>query len=402
MQAELASSHGIHGLTSDLSLLRGLGARLREADWEVTAIVEMDAWDRPAGPPRLIDLLPGRQTSSLYAVAIDIGTTTVSLYLVDLMTGQVVARSADYNGQITRGEDVISRIIYASQKPRAVRPSNNGHGKVDEPEEQPSRQAPDQLPNLAEMQKLVVGTINKLIQQVCRRADIEPEQIYKATVAGNPTMLHLFLGIPPESIRLAPYIPAVNHLPSLAGGANELGLGYQSSGHDRLPARRRQLRRRGHQRGRAEHRAASHRGLEPVHRRRHQRRDGAGQRRLADHLRLLGRAGLRGRGRPARHARHGRGHRGGLDQRRDQGTDLSHDRQPAAEGLVRVGADFAVGGDVYHGGGGQEWEFGSWICHPAPTPPRARLDLRQSRTGSTRRALRARAKHGEGVCCGLG
>ena len=74
------------------------------------------------------------------------------------------------------------------------------------------------------MQKLVVGTINKLIHQVCRRADIEPEQIYKATVAGNPTMLHLFLGIPPESIRLAPYIPAVNHLPSLAGGANELGL----------------------------------------------------------------------------------------------------------------------------------------------------------------------------------
>ena len=224
VQAELASSHGIHGLTCDLSLLRGLGARLREADWEVTAIVEMDAWDRPAGPPRLIDLLPGRQTSSLYAVAIDIGTTTVSLYLVDLMSGQVVARSADYNAQVTRGEDVISRIIYASQKPRAVRPSNNGHGQVDEPEERPSRQAADQLPNLAEMQKLVVGTINKLIQQVCRRADIEPEQIYKATVAGNPTMLHLFLGIPPESIRLAPYIPAVNHLPSLAGGANELGL----------------------------------------------------------------------------------------------------------------------------------------------------------------------------------
>lgn len=231
VQAGLTSSYGhaltklgVHGLTCDLSLLRGLGARLREADWEVTAIVELDAWDRPAGPPRLIDLLPGRQTSSLYAVAIDIGTTTVSLYLVDLMTGQVVARSADYNGQISRGEDVISRIIYASQKPRVVRPSNNGHGQGDEPEEQPRRQTPDPLPNLAEMQRLVAGTINKLIHQVCRRADIEPEQIYKATVAGNPTMLHLFLGIPPESIRLAPYIPAVNHLPSLAGGVNELGL----------------------------------------------------------------------------------------------------------------------------------------------------------------------------------
>ena len=111
------------GLTTDLSLLRGLGAALRAADWEVTAIVETDAWDRPDGPPRLIDLLPGRQTDTLHAVAIDIGTTTVSLYLVDLMSGQVVARSADYNAQITRGEDVISRIVYASQTRRAV---NNG------------------------------------------------------------------------------------------------------------------------------------------------------------------------------------------------------------------------------------------------------------------------------------
>ncbi len=213
VQAALRRDHGLEGLTTDLSLLRELGRTLRAADWEVTAIVETDAWDRPNGPPRLIDLLPGRQTDALYALAIDIGTTTVSLYLVDLLTGQVVARSADYNAQITRGEDVISRIIYASQKPRAAR---NGQGDDSQPA--------GVLPNLAEMQQLVVGTINKLIEHVCRRAGIEPQQIYKAVVAGNPTMMHLFLGIPPEQIRLAPYIPAVNHTPSLPGGAASLGL----------------------------------------------------------------------------------------------------------------------------------------------------------------------------------
>lgn len=210
VQAELSRSYGMEGLTADLSLLRELGATLRASGWEVTAIVETDAWDRPDGPPRLIDLLPGRQTDALYAVAIDIGTTTVSLYLVDLLTGQVVARSADYNAQISRGEDVISRIVYASQRPKAANLPQVG--------------SPAELPNLAELQRLAAGAINKLIEQVCRRASIEAQQIHKAVVAGNPTMMHLFLGVPPEQIRLAPYIPAVNHTPSLPGGAAALGL----------------------------------------------------------------------------------------------------------------------------------------------------------------------------------
>lgn len=207
VQAELSRSYGVQDLTADLSLLRAMGATLRAADWEVTAIVETDAWDRPDGPPRLVDLLPGRQTDALHALAIDIGTTTVSLYLVDLLTGQVAARSADYNAQISRGEDVISRIIYASQRPKVTNLRQVGN-----------------LPNLAEMQRLVSGTINKLTQHVCRRAGIEAQQIYKAVVAGNPTMMHLFLGIPPEAIRLAPYIPTVNQTPSMPGGAASLGL----------------------------------------------------------------------------------------------------------------------------------------------------------------------------------
>jgi len=192
---ELARQHGLRGLTADLPTLQKLGATLRASDWAVTAVVERDAWDRPDGPPRLVDLLPGDQSDQSWGVAIDIGTTTVTVYLVDLLSGEVVAQAAEYNGQIARGEDVISRIIYASK----------GDG-------------------LAEMQRLVLETINPLIAALARRQGIAPEQIHKATVAGNTTMLHLFLGVPPESIRLTPYIPAVNDWPTVRAAAVGLAI----------------------------------------------------------------------------------------------------------------------------------------------------------------------------------
>lgn len=209
----LAVPYGLADLTADLPTLRRLGTTLREHDWTVTAVIELDTWDRPNGPPRLVDLQPSPRLSSLplegkpplsspplggkegglWGLAVDIGTTTVSLYLVDLLTGEVVTKAAEYNGQIKRGEDVISRIIYAGK--------NNG---------------------LKELQELVVGTINELIERASQRAKINPAEIYKMTVAGNSTMIHLFLGLPPASIRLEPFITTVNQTPSVRAG--ELGL----------------------------------------------------------------------------------------------------------------------------------------------------------------------------------
>lgn len=157
--------------------------------WQVTAVVALDTWDRPQGPPQLLALLPGDRTDRNLGAAIDIGTTTVTVWLVDLETGEVVAQASDYNGQIARGEDVISRIIYA-RKP--------GH--------------------LAELQDLVVGTINRLLQAVCRQVPARTDEILKLTIAGNTTMMHLLLAIPPESIRLAPFVPVVNYPPTITAG----------------------------------------------------------------------------------------------------------------------------------------------------------------------------------------
>ena len=173
-----------------LPLLRRLGSILRDADWQVTAVFD-SALRIPHSAIRLIDLRP--QESPLFGLAIDIGTTTVSCWLVDLISGKVMAQVAEYNGQIARGEDVISRIIYASK---------NGSS--------------------AEMQALVIDTINSLIAAACEKAKVDPQNIFKATIAGNSTMMHLLLDILAASIRLAPFVTASNHVPALT--ANDLNL----------------------------------------------------------------------------------------------------------------------------------------------------------------------------------
>ncbi|GAB4528718.1 MAG: ASKHA domain-containing protein [Anaerolineae bacterium] len=193
LKRALSLGYGVSELVVDLPTLRRLGAVLREHNWATTAVVEMDTWDRPDGPPRLVDLLPPGNGDHLWGAAVDIGTTTVSLYLVDLLTGEVATKAAEYNAQIRRGEDVISRIIYASK--------NNG---------------------LEELQSLVVGTINELLERATNRVRISPSEIYKMTVAGNSTMIHLFLGLPPSSIRLEPFVTTINHPPPVR--ARDLGV----------------------------------------------------------------------------------------------------------------------------------------------------------------------------------
>jgi uncharacterized 2Fe-2S/4Fe-4S cluster protein (DUF4445 family) len=193
LRRALAHKTGITDARARLPVLQRLSAALRADNWNVTAVIETDTWDMPNGPPRLVDVLPGDRCDENWGLAIDIGTTSNVVYLVNLINGDVVQQAADYNGQIRRGEDVISRIIYASK----------GDG-------------------LNELQGLVVGTLNKLIQRVCRRQGIEPDEIHKATVAGNSTMIHLFLALPPQSIRLEPYVTTVNQVPAVR--AAEIGL----------------------------------------------------------------------------------------------------------------------------------------------------------------------------------
>ncbi len=195
LEHELSRRYDLEDVSVSLPVLRELGTALREGDWTVTVVVELSNWWRPEGPPRLIDVLPGERLESLWAVAMDIGTTSNVVWLVDLISGEVMSQQADYNGQIARGEDVISRIIYASKNENGVE----------------------------ELQRLVVETFNGLLKQAAQERGISTDEIYKAVVAGNSTMIHLFAGVPPETIRLMPFITVVNQLPAFQ--AREVGLG---------------------------------------------------------------------------------------------------------------------------------------------------------------------------------
>jgi len=195
LQTALRNQAGISSLQVSLRMLQQLGAVLREGEWQVTAVIDIaEAKPGQALEGRLVALTPGRHVDEpLWGAAVDIGTTTVTLWLVDLASGTVRAQASEYNQQINRGEDVVSRIIYASK--------NGG---------------------AAEMRSLVLGTINGLFQTACKRVKANPAEVIKATIAGNSTMTHLLLGLPAQSIRLAPFVTGVNQLPLLT--AAEVGL----------------------------------------------------------------------------------------------------------------------------------------------------------------------------------
>jgi uncharacterized 2Fe-2S/4Fe-4S cluster protein (DUF4445 family) len=182
-------------VTLNLPLLQRMADTLRGAEWRVTATIEFHDWTTGNGHrrPRLIGLAPGSTIDRLYGVAIDIGTTSNVVYLVDMFDGKVVDSAAEYNGQIACGEDVISRIIFAR------RPGG-----------------------LAQLQKRVMDTLNGLIKRLAERNNVQINDISRAAVAGNTTMIHLFLAMNPEPIRLEPYIPTINTpMPVLAA---DLGL----------------------------------------------------------------------------------------------------------------------------------------------------------------------------------
>ena len=198
LKTALKGKFDLSSISISLPILQKLPTILREDNWKVTVILFKDV---KTGTAEVIDLLSGlvSEDDPLWGAAIDIGTTTVKVMLVDLISGEERGQATEYNGQIARGEDVISRIIYAG------------------------KESGDQV-----LRELVLDSINKLIKRACKRGKTKPDQIYKTILAGNSTMMHLLLQIPPASIRLAPYITVANHLPLLT--AEEVGLNTYSQG----------------------------------------------------------------------------------------------------------------------------------------------------------------------------
>lgn len=172
-------------LRVDLHALRAVGPALRSGGHRVTAVVVDDA---------LVAVEPGDTTGRMYALAFDLGTTTVVATLLDLVTGAPVAVQSMLNKQQPFGADVITRISTVMTQPGAL----------------------DQLRDLAH------ETLAELSTQVLEEGGVAPHEVYEIALAGNATMTHIALGVDPEPLGMAPFVMATRRWPELR--AADLGV----------------------------------------------------------------------------------------------------------------------------------------------------------------------------------
>ncbi len=187
----LAREHDEHRLHISLPIIRKLPDVMREEGFKLTVTLERPV--RETGKTTIANVQPGDMSGRNYTLAIDIGTTTVFGQLIDLHNGETLAELGNFNGQISYGEDVISRIVYA-EKPGGLERLNS----------------------------VVIGTINKIIKGITAKARVRPDEVTSVTIAGNTTMTQLFLKINPKYIRRSPYVPAANFYPPMS--ARTLGI----------------------------------------------------------------------------------------------------------------------------------------------------------------------------------
>jgi uncharacterized 2Fe-2S/4Fe-4S cluster protein (DUF4445 family) len=166
----LGRVYGVAPGTIDLTVQKVLSSRLRTLDWKASVVLresEVIALDAPS--TRWIGL------------AVDIGTTKIAVYLVDMKTGDIAASSGLMNPQISYGEDVVSRIYTAGES----------------------------AGNAGKLQSLLVDALNRSVAALCAEIRSDPSHIADAVIVGNTVIHHLFLGLPVQQLGRVPYVPAV-------------------------------------------------------------------------------------------------------------------------------------------------------------------------------------------------
>ena len=176
---EIRKGRNIPVMQMGLANIKKLPRLLRESDWQITATL-----GNRNNTTEIVLIEPGDRSAKNFGIAIDIGTTTIVAYLVNLKSQKVLGARASYNPQVDFGEDIISRIIYA-EKERG----------------------------LEKLHHVVIDTINVLIYSLSKGQNLTLDDITALMCAGNTTMMHLLLKIDPGHIRKGPCIPAVNFMP---------------------------------------------------------------------------------------------------------------------------------------------------------------------------------------------
>jgi uncharacterized 2Fe-2S/4Fe-4S cluster protein (DUF4445 family) len=178
-------AEGLGCLRVDLVAAQRLPGILRAHDWGVTAAVIRD---------QVVAVLPPHNPP--LGIAVDLGTTKLAGYLVDLRTGITLAALGMMNPQIAYGEDVMARLTYVIQHEDGAR----------------------------QLQAVIVAGLDELAQALCEQAGQVPEDIVEAVIVGNTAMHHLLLGLPTEQLGAAPYVAALSEACDLM--ARDIGLSF--------------------------------------------------------------------------------------------------------------------------------------------------------------------------------
>jgi uncharacterized 2Fe-2S/4Fe-4S cluster protein (DUF4445 family) len=174
----------------DLSLLGRVPSLLREHDYRVRVAVwkSKTSWN-------VIGLFPRSPQQSIYGLAVDLGTSTVVVRMLDLMTSVTVEEGSFRNPQNEIGLDILTRIHFAAQ-----------------------------AKGLGELQTLLIEQLNEELGELAEKQGLTPESIVGMAVAGNTVMTHLFLGLDPYWLCREPYTPVANKLPMVKASELKLAL----------------------------------------------------------------------------------------------------------------------------------------------------------------------------------
>ncbi|TJV01905.1 MAG: DUF4445 domain-containing protein, partial [Mesorhizobium sp.] len=190
LKIALMKDWGFKNVEFDFYLMPQVQGILRKGNWTATAAIHKDADSDIA---RVIALWPGLKNEA-YGLACDIGSTTIAMHLVSLLSGRVAASSGTSNPQIRFGEDLMSRVSYVMMNP------DGREG----------------------MTVAVREAVSGLVDKVCAEGNVQRNDILDAVFVGNPIMHHLFLGIDPTELGGAPFALAISGAVRIK--ASDLGL----------------------------------------------------------------------------------------------------------------------------------------------------------------------------------
>ncbi|MEA3359074.1 MAG: ASKHA domain-containing protein [Thermodesulfobacteriota bacterium] len=193
LQKKLNTQEGLTCKTIDLEVLRQISTKLRLWDWECRVMVR---------DQEVVALRP--VTNGNLGIAVDLGTTKIAGYLVDLETGKTLSAKGIMNPQISYGEDIITRLSKSMES----------HSKA------------------IEFMELASQAINKLTERLCEEVNASKNDIMEAVVVGNTAIHHLFLGLPVRQLARSPYISALSNAIDIK--SRDLGLDFASGAYVHL------------------------------------------------------------------------------------------------------------------------------------------------------------------------